>query len=86
MELFMALNGSQAKCDVLQQANDNRGVGGARGKGVGGGGLGEAGVGAARVAVFPLPALHHAGDLQARHHREAAVPHLQGAAHRRKDF
>lgn len=88
----MALNCSQAKCDVLQQANDDKGGPGRgeKGAGRGGGGwrgsLGEAGVGAARVAVFPLPALHHAGDLQACHHREAAVPHLQGAAHRRKDF
>lgn len=64
----MALNGSQEKCDVLQQASD--GVEalwdwGERGPCLS---LGEAGVGAARVAVFPLPALHYAGDLQARHH------------------
>lgn len=43
--------------------------------------LGEAGVGAAGAAVLPLSALHHAGDLQARHYRETAVPHLRGAAH-----
>lgn len=46
----------------------------------GGGGAGvlvEAGVGAAG-AVSPLAALHHAGDLQAGHHRKTAVPHLRG--------
>ena len=42
--------------------------------------LGEAGVGAAGVAVLPLSALHHAGHLQSRLHRERPVPHLQGAA------
>lgn len=30
--------------------------------------LGEAGVGAAGAAVLPLAALHHAGNLQARHY------------------
>lgn len=44
---------------------------------MGGGGLGEAGVGAAGVAVPPLAALHQAGNLHARQHRERAVPHLQ---------
>lgn len=41
-------------------------------------GLGEAGVGTAGATVPPLAALHHAGNLQARHHRETSVPHLQG--------
>lgn len=36
----------------------------------------EAGVGAAG-AVSPLAALHHAGDLQAGHHRKTAVPDLR---------
>lgn len=31
-------------------------------------GLSQAGVGAAGVAIFPLSALHYAGDLQTRHH------------------
>lgn len=43
--------------------------------------LSEAGVGAAGAAVLPLATLHHAGNLQARHHRESSVPYLQGAAH-----
>lgn len=42
------------------------------------GGLVEAGVGAAG-AVSPLAALHHAGDLQAGHHRKTAVPDLRRA-------
>ena len=46
--------------------------------------LGEAGVGAAGVAVLPLPALHHAGDLQPGLHREGPVPDLQGAAEDRR--
>lgn len=43
-------------------------------------GLGEAGVGAAGAAVLPLAALHHAGNLQARHDWKTAVPHLRGRA------
>lgn len=45
MELFMALNCSQAKCDVLQQANDDKGGPGRGEKGAGRGGVGAWGVG-----------------------------------------
>lgn len=48
--------------------------------------LGEAGVGAAGAAVLPLATLHNTGNLQARHDREAAVPHLQGAPHQTSRF
>lgn len=50
------------------------------------GSLGEAGVGAACAAVFPLAALHHAGDLQACHYRKTPIPNLQEAAHQQAVF
>lgn len=69
--------GTAGGSEVLVFARITRGVRRpADGGWVGGAVLVEAGVGAAG-AVSPLAALHHAGDLQAGHHRKTAIPDLR---------